>query len=199
MAKGLYIDARQLTRGVKMFERLTKEMPNRISDVLNANASDIVTRAKNEAPADRGDLKKYISATNNHLLEKHISCLVPYAAYIEFGTGRYAAQTVSQYPSELQKFAAQFRTGNKAFPPLKLITEWILRQGIVATYSVKTRKRVGTGKSKAERQRAAQMAYVIARSIFINGVHPHPFLIPALIDQQPKIVKDMARLLSKLK
>ena len=132
----------------------------------NANAATIVTRAKNDAPADRGDIKKYISATNDKPLEKHISCRVPYAAYIEFGTGRYAAQQVSQYPTEYRTFAAQFQKGRR-WPPIKLIMEWILRKGIVATFNIKTRKRVGKGKSKAEQQRAAQMAYVIARAIFI--------------------------------
>ncbi len=199
MAVGLTIDAKELLNGAKLFDAIAKKLPGKIHDILNANAEDIVTKAKNDAPADRGDLRKYISFKSIKLAEIHITCNVPYAAYIEFGTGRYAAQTVSKYPAEYQKFAAQYRTGNRQFPPIKLIMEWVIRKGLVATFNVKTRKRVGTGKSKAEQERASQMAYVIARSIFINGVHPHPFMIPALIDQTPKIIKDFKILLEKLK
>lgn len=206
MAVGLTIDAKELLNGAKLFDAIAKKLPSKIHDILNANAEDIVTRAKNDAPADRGDLRKYISFKSVKLAEIHITCNVPYAAYIEFGTGRYAAQQVSKYPGEYQKFAAQYRTGNRQFPPIKLIMEWVIRKGIVATYDIRSRniktragRRIGTGKSKAEQKRAAQMAYVIARSIFMNGIHPHPFMIPAFIDQQLKIIKDFKILLEKLK
>jgi len=197
MPQGLYIDARQLTKGAKAFEQLTKQLPGRVSDVLNASAKEIVRVAKRNAPADRSDLKKGIESTNTDPLEKHITSRAPYSAYIEFGTGKYAAQYVGSLPADYQTFAAQFKKGRR-WPPIDLIKEWILRKGIVATFSIKTHRRVGTGKSKSEQERAAQMAFVIARSIFINGVHPHPFMIPALINQQPKLIKDMQRLLNTL-
>ena len=201
MSKGLYIDARQLQKGAKGFERLIKEMPDRVSDVLNSNAKTIVRVAKRNAPADRGELAGGISFTNTKPLQKIITSKAIYSAYIEFGTGKHAAQYVSTLPPDYQTFAAQFKGGGgggfEEF--LKLIKEWILRKGIVASFNINTRKRVGTGKSKSEQKRAEQMAYVIARSILIKGVHPHPFLIPALIDQQPEIAKDMVKLLNKLK
>src|SRR5678815_3349301 len=82
MAGGLTIDASQLGNGAAIFALLTKELSGKVSDVLNKNAAVIVTQAKQTAPADRGDVKKYISATDTMQLVKHITCRVPYAAYI---------------------------------------------------------------------------------------------------------------------
>src|SRR6478736_23205 len=199
MASGLYIDARQLQKGAKGFERLIKEMPDKVSDVLNASALEIERKAKRAAPADRGLLRQKISAHTSKPLQKHIIANAPYAAYVEFGTGKYAAQTVSAYPAEYQAFAAQFKgKGGSNFKEfIRLLAEWVKRKGITGTYSVKTRKRTG---NKANRQREdLQAAYAIAISILRNGIHAHPFMIPALIAQQPKIIKDMTRLLNKLK
>ena len=179
MAKGLYIDARQLVKGAKAMERLTAKFPDIVSDILNDNAEAIVLRAKRDAPADRGDLRKGISFTNDKQLEKHITSRAPYSAYVEFGTGKYAAQEVSKYPPAYQTFAAQYRGGKK--PSIKgllfILMEWFERVGI---------------KDKQHR-------YFIAKNIFINGIHPHPFLIPALIDQQKEIIKDFQNALKQLK
>lgn len=182
MAEGLTIDAKELTKGAKGFERLIKEMPDRVSDVLNASALEIEAKAKRNAPADRGMLRQTISADTSKPLQKHITANAPYAAYVEFGTGKYAAQEVSKYPPEYQAFALQFKGkgggGFKEF--LKLLTEWVKRKGIGGKNPEST-------------------AYLIARSILINGVHPHPYLIPAVINQQKILIRDMQTLLNKLK
>lgn len=199
MAKGLYIDARQLKAGVKGFERLIKEFPNDVSYVLNANAQTIEAKAKRDAPADRGQLRQGISIDINNPLQKHITSHAPYSAYIEFGTGKYAAQKVSEYPAEYQQFAAQFKGkgggGFKEF--IKLLAEWVRRKGLAGTYSTKTKRR--TGNKAARQQQDLQVAYAIAISILKNGVHPHPFMIPALIQQAPKISRDMIKLINDLK
>jgi Bacteriophage HK97-gp10, putative tail-component len=202
MPEGLYIDAKALTNGAKGFDQLVKELPNLLDDVLNSNAKEIAGAAMRNAPVDRAFLKPQISADTTKFLEKHIKAPVPYAAYVEFGTGKFAAQKVSEYPAEYQTFAAQFKGGGGGgnFTEfVKLIIAWILRKGIVASYNIQTRKRVGAGKSQAEQQRAEQMGYVIARSILIKGIHPHPFLIPALIAQEPQLKTDIENLLKKLK
>src|SRR5678809_697623 len=97
MDKGLYIDARQLTRGAKAFEQLTTKFPGKVSDVLNTSAKEITRVAKRNAPADRGDVRKGIEFTNTDPLKKHITSRAPYSAYIEFGTGKYAAQKAVSY------------------------------------------------------------------------------------------------------
>lgn len=199
MAQGLYIDARQLTKGIKGFERLIKEMPDKVSDVLNASALEIEAKAKRAAPADRGLLRQTISADITKSLKKHITSHAPYSAYVEFGTGKFAAQYVATLPSNYQAFAAQFRGGGgggfKEF--IRLLAEWVKRKGITGTYSVKTRRR--TGNRAARQSEDLSVAYAIAISILRNGIHPHPFMIPALIAQEPKIKRDMQTLLNKLK
>lgn len=182
MADGLYIDARQLQKGAKGFERLIKELPDRVSDVLNASALEIEAKAKRAAPADRGMLRQTISADTSKDLEKRITANAPYAAYVEFGTGKYAAQYVSTLPANYHAFAAQFKGkgggGFKEF--VRLLTEWVKRKGI-------------------DSENPESTAYAIARSILINGVHPHPYLIPAVINQQKILIRDMQTLLKQLK
>lgn len=182
MATGLYIDARQLQKGVKGFERLVKEFPNEVSDVLNASAEDIERNAKAKAPKDRGasGLAGSISKTITNPLVKHITANAPYAAYVEFGTGKLAAQGVASLPPDYKTYAAQFRTGagkRSIKGLLFILMDWFDRHGI---------------KDKQHR-------YHIAKKIFLNGTHPHPFMIPALIDQQKIIIRDMFALLNKLK
>lgn len=182
MATGLYIDARQLQKGVKGFERLIKEMPDKVSDVLNASALEIEDKAKRAAPADRGasGLRGSISADINKPLTKRITAGAPYAAYVEFGTGRYAAQEVSRLPPDYKTYAARFRTGSgkrSVKGMLFILMGWFGRVGI---------------KDK-------QKQYHIAKNIVINGTHPHPFMIPAIISQIPILKRNMQTLLSKLK
>lgn len=181
MPQGIYIDARQLAKGAKAFEQLTKMLPDKVSDVLNANALEIEGKAKRAAPADRGaaGLSGSISADITNSLTKHITVGAPYAAYMEFGTGVYAAQYVSSLPADFKTYAATFRGSKKASIKglLFILMDWFKRQGI---------------KDK-------QHQYFIAKNIFINGVHPHPFLIPSLISQLPQLNRDMTALLNSLK
>jgi HK97 gp10 family phage protein len=182
MASGLYIDTRQLTKGAAMFERLTKELPDRVSDVLTASAQDILTKAKQNVPKDRGaaGLAGSLSINIDKPLQKHITANAPYAAYVEFGTGRLAAQEVGKYPATYQAFAARFRSnaGRRSIKGmLFILMDWFERHGI---------------KDKQRR-------YFIAKSIVINGTHAHPYMIPALIDQEKIIIRDMTTLLRALK
>lgn len=210
MATGLYIDARQLTKGAKAFERLIKEFPDHVSDVLKASAEEIVRVAKDNAPVDRGDVKGGLRFTNTKPLQKKITSRAPHSAWIEFGTGKHAAMQVAKYPEEYQAYAAQFKgtTSSGNFDDMvKLIAAWIHRRGlgtgfkgtigVVGTYSIKTRRR--TGNKATQEKQNLQAAYVIAISILRKGVHPHPFLIPAVIDQQKDLIRDMTTLLNKLK
>ena len=178
MPQGLYIDARRLKKGAAAFDKLVKQLPDRVSDVLNANALAIEASAKIAAPGDRGLLRQTISADTSKPLQKHITANAPYAAYVEFGTGILAAQYVASLPADYQTFAAQFKRGKMRSikSVLFILMDWFKRVGI---------------KDKSYQ-------YFIAKKIFLKGVHPHPFLIPALIKQQKQIIRDMATLLKTL-
>jgi hypothetical protein len=109
MATGLYIDASQLTKGAVAFEALAKALPKKVDDVLNANALEIEGKAKRAAPANTGMLRRSIKANTEKPLVKHITANVNYAAYVEFGTGKYAADYVSGLPAEYADYAAGFK------------------------------------------------------------------------------------------
>lgn len=184
MADSLIIDASQLKNGSAALSKLIAGFPKQVSEVLDASAEDVVLNAKLNAPYNLGTLWKFIIADTDKPLVKHVTVKVPYAAYIEFGTGKFAAQTVSAYPENYQAFAAQFRgpAGGGNFKEfVMLLAIWVQRKGIAKGKDVNS------------------VAYAIARSIIKNGVHPHPFLIPALIRQQPILIRDMETLINNLK
>ncbi|MEP6513494.1 MAG: HK97 gp10 family phage protein [Parafilimonas sp.] len=186
------IDVSQFTNLGSNLTLLKDKIGQVVDDVLNAGAQDIARAAKDRAPKNFGGagLTGSISAVNDIFLEKHITANKFYAPFMEFGTGKYAAAEVSKLPADWQTYAAKFRQEEKTgtFEQLlKNITEWVERKGITAIYSVKTqrRKKVNADETK----RIKQVAYLIARSIVINGVRPHPFMFPAYEENRPLIIK----------
>lgn len=180
MAQGITIDARKFTKGVKDFKALMNKFPDRIDDVLDDNAEAIKLRAQDDAPANIGGLRQGISVKRDKPLERAITSRMPYSAYVEFGTGAYAAQEVSKLPSNFKQFAAQFKSdkGKRSIKGmLKILMIWFQKKGI---------------KDK-------QHQYFIARKIVQKGTHPHPFMLPALFDQAPKIIADLKNLINKLR
>ncbi len=213
MADGLIIDVSQLGKRAQQFEQLITRFPKQVDDILNANAQEIVATAKRLAPADRGGIREGISAITSQQLNKHITSQAPYSAYMEFGTGKYAAQYVATLPATYQAYAAQFKgkAGGDSFVTFVFrMAEWIIRKGIGVTYTTGIVKNKGGGhrldlnratprKRNLKGDALMNLAYVIARSIYINGVHPHPFLLPALFKQERIMKRDLIRYLNYLK
>jgi len=212
MASGLYIDARELKFGATYISALAKLLPNQLNDVLNANALEIERRAKVHAPADRGQLRQGISADTTQFLRKHITSHAPYSAYQEFGTGVLAANYVSKLPQEWKAYAQQFQgksDGDSFITFVYRIYEWMKRKGIVSKHAefrvgakrsksgkiTTYKKRLGTGAQKA--QQDMNLAYSIALSIIKKGVTPAPFMIPAIIEQKPQLLRDIVALMKK--
>lgn len=184
---------------IEKIKQTQKKFDKGVDDILNANATDIATKAKQLAPVDMGGLRSAISADNSKPLEKHITVNAFYAAFIEFGTGKYAAQYVSTLPSTWSEYARNFKgqKGGGSFDEFLLkIMDWVKRKGLSGTYSVKTQKR--TGKKGARDFEDAEVAYFIAIAIIKKGVHPHPFLFPAYEQQRPEIVKEIESFLKSL-
>lgn len=196
MANALTIDISQFTKAVEKINKFGKIAADGVDDILNANAQDIVTKAKQLAPVDIGGMHTSISADNSKFLEKHITVNAFYAAFVEFGTGKYAAQYVSTLPATWQEYALQFK-GQKGGGTLddfimKMI-EWVKRKGIHGLTKSGNRK---TGK-KADAD-AYNIAYVIVISILRNGIRPHPFLFPAYEQHRPEIIKEIEVFLKSL-
>jgi len=175
-----------------------KRLIGNIDDILSAGAIDIASQAKINASSvahDMGGLASSINSDTKKKLEKFVTVGVFYAAYVEFGTGKYAAAYVSALPPDWKTYAARFKGKNAAggsFEEFLInIIEWVKRKGLAGTYSVKTKRR--TGNKGARLFEDAAVAYPIALAIIRNGIHPHPFLYPAFEQYRKQIIDDIKK------
>jgi hypothetical protein len=155
-----------------------KQLKEDIEDELMVFAKDVVRDAKQLAPVDEGFLKNSINYVQNGMdIEIVVNC--DYAAYVEFGTRKFAARYVSTLPQNWQQFAAEFKNsgGGGLWEFLKRLTEWVARKGLSGTYSTKTQRRTGKKVDRANEDFDA--AFGIALYILKNGIKPHPYLYPA--------------------
>jgi len=153
------------TKGVEAkFSKAKQDINKIMADKLNNFAIKTVNQAKVNAPVDEGFLRNAISFepanTGDVKVKTKIVVAANYAAYIEFGTRRFAEAYVSTLPATWQEYAAKFKGGSGGnFDDFILrIMGWVKRKGIE-----------GNG-----------AAYLIARSILRNGIKPHPFFVPAV-------------------
>jgi len=150
-----------------------------------------VTEAKLLAPVDEGHLRSAIYGKLEGLTVT-IGCTVDYAAYLEFGTRRFAAAYVAGLPATWQELAANFKGGGggnfEQF--VKELTEWVMRKGFAAPLTASG----NASKSKSAIDIQRQAAYMIARSIMIKGIRPHPFLYPAVEKWTPVLLSDLKAL-----
>jgi len=172
----IYIDTSSLKGGSDNFKNMSAELAGVVDDVLNGNAEEMAAKAHQNiasmALSYKGDLQERTTYDNSKFLSKTITSGVIHAAFVEFGTGVYAAQYVSSLPQDWQEFASQFRqeNGTRTIKGLLfLLTGWFAKKGI-------------TDK---------QHAFFIARKIFINGTKPHSFLYKAYVDQLPQLEEDL--------
>lgn len=116
-----------------------------------------------------------------------------YAAYVEFGTRKFASQYVSTLPSDWKAYAATFKgpSGGSMTEFFFAILEWVQRKGIVATYSVKTQKRQRSGKKEQARANAA--AELIVFKILRDGVKARPFIYPSVNKNLPILLEDIKK------
>ncbi len=161
---------------------------------LDAWAIKTSTIAKELAPVDEGHLKQSIHPE----FEKNkasVTVNVDYAAYLEFGTRKFAAIYVATLPQDWQTFASQYRgSGGGSFGQFVMeLTEWVRRKGISGTYSVKTQRR--TGSKISQESEDHEMAYRIALKIVRNGIKPQPFLYPAAKQTTPVLIQNIKKLL----
>lgn len=148
----------------------------------------VETEAKQLAPVDEGHLRSAIFFESG-VMSVIVGCSVEYAAYLEFGTRSFAAEYVATLPATWQELAATAKgKGGGTFEEfVRVLTEWVMRKGIAATLT----KSGGASKSAAALTNQRQVAYLIARSILIKGIRPHPFLYPAVEKWTPQLSKDL--------
>lgn len=174
----------------KALSRLdVKEFEPQIQGCFDKFGIRVELLAKQAAPVDEGHLKGAIFQQPGRL-SSTVGCSVNYAAYLEFGTRKYAAVYVATLPATWQELAAKSKGGaGGSFEEfVARLTLWVIRKGIGATIT----KSGGNSKSKLAIANQHEVAYLIARKIMREGIKAQPFLYPAF-----NIAKD--ELLSQLK
>lgn len=102
----------------------------------------------------------------------YIQANTPYAAYVEFGTGKRGSGTAD----------GRFQFAAPAFTPdlTREITEWVMTKP--GFYAPRTRS----------------VAWAIAKSISKHGTHPHPFMRPAWFTGKPMLVDNAERAVGRV-
>lgn len=178
-----------------------------IQQAINKFGVRVEMDAKKRAPVDEGHLKGSIFQQPGQL-SVTIGANVSYAAYIEFGTRKFAAAYVATLPPNWQAFAATHKGKGQGdyFDFLNAILDWVMRKGIANRYSVKTQKALkinvdkpGTGKTaRSDYDRLHDTAYAIALSILRKGIKPHPYLYPSINNNIPLLLNDIKAIKPKL-
>lgn len=135
----------------------SKEIKAEVDAELQAAAMQFVALAKRDLQTqggDRGFLLKSITYKPKGLLSYEVSANQFYAPFIEFGT----KSKFNPYPGT-EEFASQYRgaTQSGSIKLIDAIKGWVKRKGI------------------ANGKEADKAAFLIARSIYKNGISPKPF------------------------
>ena len=154
-----------------------KELKTDVDAELQAAAFDFVALAKRDVASqggDRGTLLRSITQSKEGDMSYVVSANAYYAPFIEFGT----KTKFNPYPGT-EEYASQFK-GAKGSGTLKLIDAikgWVKRKGI------------------AKGKEADRAAFLIARSIYKNGISPKPFFFKQVPIVREKLLTNVTRVL----
>jgi len=186
------IKIKGLDEVIAKFDKIAQETADEVNASLDGFGGAVVKNAKllvSTNSSDEGGLLGSIDSTVNSL-SVTITSNRNYAAYIEFGTRKFAASYISSLPSEWQAYAGTFR-GDKTGDSgdfndfVQAIMAWAQRKGIGALKTKSGRN----SQSAASYDSMQQAAYWIALNILQNGIRPKPFLYPSIVRELPKLEK----------
>jgi hypothetical protein len=182
--------------GLKALQLQLKELPKvakqEVFEAYQDFAFATEIEAKQLAPTNDGKLRgsiKGAASIKGDLVIAGITVDVFYAAYVEFGTRKFAAAHVSKLPADWQAFAAQYKgkAGGTIDQLLMNLVQWVKSKGFAA-YTTKSGNK---SNSKNSMQAQESAAYIIARSILINGIKAQPYLYPAVTNQMEKLKENL--------
>ena len=184
------IDLKGFDKAALEVEKLAANTREQVKVAIVDFGTKVETQAKRNAPADEGKLRNSINSIyNDQKMSLSITVAANYAAYMEFGTRKFAAAYVSTLPQDWKAYAATFKgKGGGSFSEfLKAIMAWVKRKGIGGLQT----KSGNVSQSKDSVAAQESAAYVIALSILRKGVRPQPFLYPAVKAHTPGLIKDI--------
>ena len=189
------IDIQGLDKTMADINRIAKSAKDDVREALVDFGTKVETQAKRNAPADEGKLRNSINATypvSAQGLSVVITVAADYAAYMEFGTRKFAAAYVATLPQDWNTYAATFKgKGGGSFDQfLKAIMEWVQRKGIGGLQT----KSGNVSKSKDSLAAQKSAAYLIAMKILREGVKPQPFLYPSVKAHTPALITDIQKI-----
>lgn len=188
---GPKVEIQGLDKVLSLLDQLPIRVQKAILAELEEAARDIVNGAKRDAPANLGQLRNSITFQS---IPKGFEVVVQsrHAPFMEFGTKRQ-----TKIPAGMESFAARFKgpvggTGD----PMKAILDWVKKKGLSGRYSTKTRRRLGSKKSKEQEDKTA--AFLIWRKIKKYGVKPRPFLYKQVAKVEPKLKARVADIIQQI-
>lgn len=130
MAKGITIKLEGLDKVLKNLKEEGDDIKKMIDFAMAANTEAMASEAKNRAPVDTGRLRASITSNKIKNYSYELVAQTNYAAYLEFGTGKYAATYVGGLEKEWQILAKQFYVNGQGripaqpyfYPSVKRIT-----------------------------------------------------------------------------
>lgn len=117
MAKGFTVEFKGLKETIAKLEDAGDDIKKKVDFAIGINTDAMATEAKQRAPVDTGRLRSSISANKVKDYLYELVAQVDYAAYLEFGTGRYAANYVPSLEPEWEALAKQFYKNGQGTTP----------------------------------------------------------------------------------
>lgn len=183
--------------GIKeLMQSINKTVQNAEQGVTKALVkfeSNVVKDAKSQLQSKTSNTGKLANSIFGDVRDNVATVVVTanYAAYIEFGTRKFAAAYVATLPQDWKSYAATFKGkgGGTMDEFIQNIMEWVQQRGIGA---LKTKS--GNNSTSVSSLDAMQSAaYAIALHILRNGIRPQPYLYPAVKEHEPKLIADIKK------
>lgn len=161
-------------------EAAKQEIKDEISAEIQASAMEFEALAKRSAASnggDRGTLQQSIGHRQKDPLNYEVFVGTFYAPFIEFGTKSKAV-----VPAGLEDVASQFKglKGTGALSLIEAIKGWVKRKKI------------------ASEKELDRVAFLIARSIYRNGISPRPFFYKHTAKVRTDLLKRINAILNGL-
>lgn len=170
--------------------RSLKQAEQGTHTALSKFAKNVETQAKRDAPANEGKLRNSIVGDVKGYTAS-VTVGADYAAYLEFGTRKFAARYVATLPQDWKTYAATFKGpgGGTMAEFIQDIMQWVQQKGIGALRT----KSGNASKSAGSLEAMQQAAYAIALNILQNGIRPKPFIYPAVQVNTPILEADIKK------
>lgn len=169
------IEAYGLDQTINKLGKMSASVKTEVNGALNAFGLNVEQDAKQLVQAnssDTGQLAGSISYRTENM-KTHVIAAVYYAAYVEFGTRKFATEQVAKLPPDWAAYAGTFKGKNA-------------QSGSFHDFVIRMIKWAqSTGKIDPK------YAYLAALKIIKNGVKARPFMYPSVNKNLPIFIEDL--------